>query len=434
MKPGAWGLLTPLAGGRDGKFFAITPAYVDVSKKPGYSSKETPTLYSMLWNALTLRHLWASPYLIWLVISLLFNRMWPYDLSPLGAAHASPTSAAFFLARLPPLLVVVFAYYIFFHTALYFWGWSKRPFVRDRVYAWSKTFHNAFFVAVGVVIWVAVENVVCHLWARGRLPYFANADALSTTQNALMCLGIAAFMPVWRASHFFIGHHFIHYPALYASIHRLHHRNADPDVFAGLAMHPVEHLWFYACTMPVLWLRVPPFAFFFIGMSCLISPACSHSGYEDIMQSDVHHYMHHRFFEVNYASFDASSLDVLFGTYRESFADVSGKDADKGLAAVNDEKSALGVPPLFDSLYVAGIAAGFAPWYVACSGGGAAAPPIVLGAIAGFTPIALAYMMPRIGTVGGAKSKGAAVDTLLWTLGALSSAVPVTLACYLCLA
>ena len=266
MAPGAWGPFTPFAGGRDGRFFGITPVYVDLKKKPGYSVKDTPTLLAMLTNALTLRHLWASPYVIWGTIAALVYWRMPYDLSPSGAAHASPTSAAFFLARFPLLLAVVLAYFYFFHGALYFWGWSSRPFVRDRVYLWAKTFHNVFFVAVGVAIWVLCENVICHLWARGRLPFFPDADALSTPSNTFTCLAIAAILPVWRASHFFIGHHFIHFPALYASVHRLHHRNTDPDVFAGLAMHPVEHLWFYTCAMPVLVLRIPPFAFFFLGM------------------------------------------------------------------------------------------------------------------------------------------------------------------------
>lgn len=442
MAPGAWGFLTPLAGGRDGRFFGITPAYVDLRKKPGFSSKDTPTLAAMLTNALTLRHLWASPYLIWLSIALLVYARLPYDLSSSGAAHASPTSAAFFLGRFPPLLAVVFAYYSFFHAALYFWGWSSRPFVSGRVYQWSKTIHNAFFVAVGIAVWVACENVVCHLWARGRLPFFPDADALSTPLNALTCLAIAAFMPVWRASHFFIGHHFIHFPALYASVHRLHHRNTDPDVFAGLAMHPVEHLWFYCAAMPVLWLRMPPFAFFFIGVCFLVSPAGGHSGWEDVMQSDVHHYQHHRFFEVNYASFDASALDVLCGTYRNSFADADVKNADKGLPAIPDSKAALGVPPLFEVLYVLGVALGFVPWYVACAGGpawsswSAAAPSehaYALGALAGLAPIALAYATPRRGSIGGTKDKGAVVNALLWTLGVLSSAAPVAYACALCL-
>ena len=141
---------------------------------------------------------------------------------------------------------------------------------------------------------------------------------------------------------------------------------------------------------------------------------------------------------MNYASFDASALDVLFGTYRGSFADTDEKNADKGLPATPDAKAALGVPPLADVFYILGVAAAFYPWYLACAGGGgsvtsplSSAP--ALGSIAGFAPIALAYMMPRSGALGGTKDKGPFVNTLLWTLGVLSSALPVAYACALCL-
>ena len=33
--------------------------------------------------------------------------------------------------------------------------------------------------------------------------------------------------------------------AMYKYIHSLHHRNTDIEPFAGLCMHPVEHLYYY---------------------------------------------------------------------------------------------------------------------------------------------------------------------------------------------
>ena len=154
-----------------------------------------------------------------------------------------------------------------------------------------------------------------------------------------------------------------------------------------------------------------------------------------------------RYFEVNYASFDASALDVLFGTYRDCFADADEKNADKGLPAIPDAKAALGVPPLSEVVYALGVAAGFLPWYAACAAGGApawwwpsghpaatpAAHALLLGALAGLAPIALAYALPRSGAVGGAKDKGVVANTLLWCLGVLSSALPVGYASALCL-
>jgi sterol desaturase/sphingolipid hydroxylase (fatty acid hydroxylase superfamily) len=294
MAPGRWGAFTPLAGGRDGAFFRITPTYVDLNLPPGFSPKGTPQLSAMLINALTLRHLWASPYAIWFTVAVVLNWLAPYDLSLGGSAAASPVSLAFFLARFPSLLTVTIAYYSFWHCALYFWDWAARTFVRGRVYVWAKTLHNAALTIVGVAMWVACENVMCHLWATDRLRSALDSLTLSKPVDMALATGFLAFMPVWRASHFFVNHRFIHFPAMYAHIHRLHHRNADPDVFAGLAMHPVEQLWFFAGAMPFLWVPLPPFLFFFMGMCFLLSPAGGHSGWEDVMQSDVHHYLHHR--------------------------------------------------------------------------------------------------------------------------------------------
>jgi len=60
-----------------------------------------------------------------------------------------------------------------------------------------------------------------------------------------------------------------------------------------------------------------PFAFMWNGIHLLISPAASHSGWEDNFQSDQFHYLHHRFFECNYGT-GTFPFDYWFGTFRES--------------------------------------------------------------------------------------------------------------------
>lgn len=52
------------------------------------------------------------------------------------------------------------------------------------------------------------------------------------------------------------------------------------------------------------------------GIHLLISPAASHSGYEDHFQSDQFHYLHHAKFECNYGT-SGPPMDKLFGTFRE---------------------------------------------------------------------------------------------------------------------
>lgn len=52
------------------------------------------------------------------------------------------------------------------------------------------------------------------------------------------------------------------------------------------------------------------------GIHLLISPAASHSGWEDNWQSDQFHYLHHVKFECNYGT-SGPPLDKIFGTFRE---------------------------------------------------------------------------------------------------------------------
>ena len=73
--------------------------------------------------------------------------------------------------------------------------------------------------------------------------------------------------------------------------------------------------------MPALFITVHPMVLVWTGFAMMLSPAASHSGYEDTIQSDSHHYMHHRYFDVNFASYDAAAVDVFFGTFMASFAE-----------------------------------------------------------------------------------------------------------------
>ena len=93
---------------------------------------------------------------------------------------------------------------------------------------------------------------------------------------------------------FIFVYRFIHIKALYKYIHSLHHRNTDIEPFAGLCMHPVEHVYYFSCIGPSLLVFASPFAFMWNAVHLLISPAASHSGWEDHFQSDQYHYLHHR--------------------------------------------------------------------------------------------------------------------------------------------
>ena len=267
-----------LCGMRNFSFFGGVPAYVDISKKPGMSTVPKPTLLG--WLAASPFVLVTSPNGIWALISLLMYFFFPYDLSRSSAAAQGPLSAAFFRERLPLWMATVLGYVGFFHVTIYLMGLAKRPFIAARPYNLDKVAHNVFWTAAGVVVWVGFENLFAFLWATGRLPYIADAESLGSTGGQLRFLAALMAVPVWRSFHFYFAHRLLHFGPLFTQAHSLHHRNTDIEPFAGLAMHPVEHLYYYACVLPSLVFLCSPFAFLWNGVHLVLSPAAGHSGWE----------------------------------------------------------------------------------------------------------------------------------------------------------
>jgi lathosterol oxidase len=58
-------------------------------------------------------------------------------------------------------------------------------------------------------------------------------------------------------------------------VHSLHHRNTDIEPFAGLCMHPIEHLYYYSCVGPSLVFKMSPFHTMWHLIHLLISPVRS---------------------------------------------------------------------------------------------------------------------------------------------------------------
>lgn len=431
--------LENFAGGKNLHFFKVVPDYVQKDKyKAGWSPLPKPTAWTWIRNALLLNHIWASPNLVWGAIALIFYLVFPYDLSSNGISAQGPLTWTFFNDRFPKFFAVTMGYNVFWHYTLYFLGWADRPFLPGRSYKWDKIFHNMFWNTSGIVIWVGFDNVFAFLWATGRLPYLSDQEAFSTP------LGMAKFIlgfilvPLWREGHFYFAHRLLHFKPLYAMVHSLHHRNQDIEPFAGLSMHPVEHLYYYACILPSLLPFASPFHFLWNGIHLLLSPGASHSGYEDHMQSDAFHYMHHRYFECNYAGFGAAALDVTFGTFVESFAEKE-KPGVK-MVEHGDEKSTLRKVPSWDFIfYLFASSACVAAWALAVTYPTVYLPFFAkygldawsLSLLCGFGPVAVA--LPFYFSPGGTAvfdKKNAPVLHL--GIGTLVCSVPVVLAAYKC--
>jgi len=418
-----------------GKLIGEPPLYVDKTLPPGFTEMPKPTVLTWLTNAPYV--LITSPNFVWACISLSLYYFAPYDLSPSSVAAKSPISYEFLALRLPIWLPLVLGYFGFWHTALYLFNLGNRPFIADRTYSWDKLAHNAFWTSSGIVIWTLYENVLCYLWATGRLSYINDITSYTTIEGGLAFLAALMAVPIWRSVHFYFAHRLLHYTPLYQQVHSLHHRNTDIEPFSGLCMHPVEHLYYYACILPSLIFHVSPFAFLWNGVHLLLSPAASHSGYEDHFQSDMFHYLHHRYFECNYAGSDAAFMDIFFGTFKGSFANhPTDKDGPKPR---EDAKSSLRLIPTREFVvYLASSAACVTAWAVPATQSYILTntQSLQIASLVGFGPVVLATIFSSAFT----KSTGTKPTQMsVWAnllhllLGSLFCSVPVTYMCYLTL-
>jgi sterol desaturase/sphingolipid hydroxylase (fatty acid hydroxylase superfamily) len=176
---------------------------------------------------------------------------------------------------------------------------------------------NIFWSCVsGVPIWTAYE--VWYMWAaaNGRVPLITWNE-----QPAYFAAWLCA-IPFWREFHFYWIHRAIHWKPLYKYVHYLHHKNVNPGPWSGLAMHPVEHLFYFSVVL-IHWI-VPshPIHFLFNAQHTALTPAGGHHGFEGpildgkLPTGSYFHYLHHRYFECNYGE-ATLPLDKMFGTFHD---------------------------------------------------------------------------------------------------------------------
>jgi sterol desaturase/sphingolipid hydroxylase (fatty acid hydroxylase superfamily) len=181
------------------------------------------------------------------------------------------------------------------------------------------TASNMFWtLGSGVPIWSAYA--VLTLWAQAR----GIAPLTSWSHSPIYCAFLMLILPFFHAVHFYVFHRAIHWAPLYNTVHYLHHRNVNPSPWSGLAMHPVEHLIYFSGAL-LLWLipSTPLHVLFFTTVVGL-APVQGHSGFGKVVigqysldNDNYYHYLHHKFFKVNYGDSLLIPLDKLFGSFHD---------------------------------------------------------------------------------------------------------------------
>merc|ERR1719499_1555111 len=259
-----------------------------------------------------LTYMFYSPNLVWCAIAILIYVLVPYDFE----SAREGWSLSWIWPRAVVNTALVLGYFGFWHVTLYWLGWGERKFRPDQRPGKARMIHNVGYSVLGALQWTAWEVIFIRMYATGKIPHIADSEAFATPGNIARMILWTFGVPLVRDIHFYFAHRFIHMKCLYNYVHSLHHRNTDIEPFAGLCMHPIEHLYYYSCIFPSLYFYMSPFHFWWNGCHLLISPAASHSGWEDHFQSDQYHYLHHSMFECNYGT-GGLPFDIVFGTFRE---------------------------------------------------------------------------------------------------------------------
>jgi sterol desaturase/sphingolipid hydroxylase (fatty acid hydroxylase superfamily) len=170
----------------------------------------------------------------------------------------------------------------------------------------------------GVPIWTAWE--VFGLWCYGNHigPWTTFAE------HPYWLLIFAFLLPFYHEFHFYCIHRLIHVPVLYKYIHSVHHNSVNPSPWSSLSMHPIEHLLYWSDSLIHIILPSHPLLFLYGLQVTGTGAVVGHIGFDKIEVGDENavpthayaHYLHHKYFEVNYAD-GTTALDKLFGTWHD---------------------------------------------------------------------------------------------------------------------
>ena len=196
----------------------------------------------------------------------------------------------------------------------------KWPSKKSSVFLFNnQTYDNMFWtLASGVPIWTAYELLLLWAYANGH------AAMISPSENMIGFIALFFFVPFIHEVGFYFVHRSLHWPPLYRIAHKLHHRNVNPGPWSGLSMHPIEHLMYFSTIL--LFFVIPSHPIHMINLASRlgVSPAQGHTGFDRVVVSEESamdtsyyaHYLHHRYFEVNYAD-GMVPLDKWFGSFHD---------------------------------------------------------------------------------------------------------------------
>lgn len=178
-------------------------------------------------------------------------------------------------------------------------------------------FLRSFFITIP--LWTLVEVFMLWCFANGFVPW------LSWTDHPFYLAALMLVAPVIHEVHFFVIHRAIHWPPLYRWIHSVHHNSINPSPWSSLSMHPLEGLPYHAVALWHLVIPSNPVVALFQLHVAGFGAVNGHLGFDKLEVTDetavdshaYAHYLHHKYFEVNYGGDGLIPLDKWFGTWHD---------------------------------------------------------------------------------------------------------------------
>ncbi len=170
----------------------------------------------------------------------------------------------------------------------------------------------------GMPICTAYECMLLWCWANNIGLW------VDFSSNFIGLIILALVLPLFHETHFYFTHRFLHFPPLYRWIHSVHHNAVNPSPWSSLSMHPGEHLIYWSGTLLHLIIPSHPLLLLYHFQLSATGAIVGHIGFDKVETAEhsaitTHafaHYLHHKYFEVNYAD-GALPFDKWMGTWHD---------------------------------------------------------------------------------------------------------------------
>ncbi len=188
---------------------------------------------------------------------------------------------------------------------------------------------------ISIPLWTVVQ--VIFLWC------FANgwATTVSWEEHPVYLVVLMLLTPAIHEVHFYVIHRAIHWKWMYKWVHSIHHNSVNPTPWSSLSMHPLEAFLYHSVALWHLVIPSNPLVAMFQLHAAGFGAINGHLGFEKLEVSgdvavDSHaytHYLHHKYFDVNFGGDGFVPLDKWLGTWHNGT-----KEGDRLMQARYEEK------------------------------------------------------------------------------------------------